>query len=315
MANNPRYIIFNHVTGRIEQTETAPNFGDPNTDVQNSASVAYSGSTTGASSVSSGSIAARTPSVLGNPAAAAMAAAQANLTPQQAAQVSQCFGSIGQMGQLPSALGAMHAHAQNVIDNGTRIFDAIDTWFKPNEVGTPGRCQSVGDYIGSVQGRFNNPLTSITSGLGQIANVLVGVPLALITGVVTAANSLITAIATGVATVIGSAISAVCSVVSGFFDAVGTSVREVFDKVGSAVKEVFDGITAEINNVSAALSRMTNNPLRVVAPNVNNCLRTVLQQSNPDAAGPDFSQLNLVDVNNLGINPAGWIQFGAARPS
>lgn len=315
MASNPRYIIFNYVTGKIEQTDTAPNFGDPNTDVQNAASVAYSGSTAGATSLSSGSIAAVTPSVLGAPAAAAISAAQANLTPQQAAQVSQCFGSIGQMGQLPSALSAMRAHAQNVIDNGTRIFDAIDTWFKPSDVGSPGRCQSLGDYIGSVQGRFNNTLSGITSGLGAISNILVGLPLALITGVVTAANSLITAIATGVATVIGTAIGAVCSVVNGFFEAVGTSVREVFDKVGGAVKEVFDGITAEINNVSAALNRMTNNPLRIVAPNVNNCLRSVLQQANPQAAGPDFSQLNLVDVNNFGINPPSWIQFGGARSS
>jgi len=315
MASNPRYIIFNYVTGKIEQTDTAPVFGDPNTGVQNSASVAYSGSTAGASSVSSGSIAGRTPSVLGDPAAAAMAAAEANLTPQQAAQVSQCFGSIGQIGQLPSALSAMHSHAQNVIDNGTRIFDAIDTWFKPNQVGTPGRCQDCAEFIGSVQGKFNDTLNSITSGLGAITNVLIGVPLALINTVTSAATGLIAAIATGVSSVIGGAINAVCSAVSGFFDAVGSAARAVFDTVGSAVKQVFDGISAEINNVAAALNRMTNNALRIVAPNINNCLKSILQQANPQADGPDFSQLNLVDVNNLGVNPPSWIQFGGARPS
>lgn len=280
-ANIPRFIVFNYVTSKIEQSENSPNFGDPNRDLQSAALNAYTGSAAGSSSLSSGtSTPGPTAATLGQPAAQAIAAAEANLTPEVAQQVQQAFGSIGQIGQVPAMLGTMSAHANNVLDNATRVFDTLDTVVRPEEAGSPNRCVSLGDFIGSIQGSFNSAISGITNGLNQITSALLSVPTAIINSVVSAANALTAAITSGITSAINSAISAVTSVTNGFFNSVGSSVTSLFNSVGSAVSSVFAGITAEVNNLSAALNRVLNNPFQLVSPNVSPCLRQVFAGAN-----------------------------------
>lgn len=310
-TRQPKFIVFNYVTSKIEQKDIAPKFGDPNEGVQAAAMMAYEGSTVGGTSLSSGSITlGPTPASLGDPAAVAMAAAQANLTPQASQTVAAAFGSIGQIGQMRGMIGSMHDHAMNIVDNGTRIFDSIDTVFKPNEVGSPGRCSSISDFIGSVQGKFNETIGGITGGLSKIANALISVPLGIINGFISAATALTTAILSGITAVIDAALGAVKAVTDTLFSAVGGAVKAVFDGVGSAISKVTDAISNEISNVKAALDRVANNVLRLVVPNCNPCIRQVLQDANPEAAGIDLRTIRNLDIEELSAAQRSQIVIG-----
>lgn len=277
----PSFVVFNFVTSKIEQSETAPNFGDPNSALQAQASTAY-GSSSGSSSLGAAAPAGPTPATLGEPAAQAIAAAQVNLSAEQAQEVAAAFGSIGQVGQVPSMLTSMHSHATNVLDNSTRVFDALDTVVRPEEAGNPNRCLGLTDFIGSIQGKFNGAITGITSGLTAITNALVSIPMTLINGVVSAAKALTAAIASGISSAINSAISAVNTATSGFFTSAGSTVTGLFNSVGGSVQTVAAGIAGEIRNLSTVMNSMINNPFRLVSPNVSPCIRNVLSQSNSD---------------------------------
>ena len=277
----PTFIVFNYVTSKIEQSETAPNFGDPNSALQAQASAAY-GSTSGASSLGAAAPAGPTPATLGDPAAEAIAAAQRNLSPEQAQQVTAAFGSIGQVGQVPNMISTMHGHATNVLNNSTRVFDALDTVVRPEEASSANRCLSLTDVIGSIQGKFNSAISGVTAGLTRITNALISIPLTVINGVVAAARALTAAIASGISTAINAAIGAANSATGNFFTSAGSTVTGLFNGVGSAVTGVISGISNEIKNLATVMNSMINNPFRLVTPNVSPCLRSVFANSNSD---------------------------------
>jgi phage-related protein len=277
----PKFIVFNYVTSKIEQSENEPEFGDPNAGVQTSALAAY-GNSAGGQALSSGVVAGPTPATLGNPAAAALAQAKALLAPELAGTVEQALGSLGQLGQLPAAMGQMKAQASRVLDNATQVFDAIDTIFRPEEAGQPNRCQSIGDFIGSVQGTLNSAIEAATSGLNAITNALISVPMALINSVVDTINGLVSAITSQISSAINTAVAAVTDQINSFFDSVGSQLKSLFDGVGKQITQIQDAINREINNLNAAINQLLNNPFRLVLPNVSPCLQSILGTANVD---------------------------------
>lgn len=276
----PQFVVFNYVTNRIEQVEEPPQFGDPNQALQAEAMAAYGGSSAGGVSLSSAVMEGPTAATLGNPAAAAIAAA-ASLPAELASSVTAAFGSIGAIGGVPAMISNMSSHATNVLGNAAKVFDAIDTVFSPELAGSPLRCASLGDFIGSIQGRFNDAIGGVTKGLGQIANSLLSVPLSIIGGFVSVTNQLISAITGGITSAINLAIGAVTGVVNSVLGAVGSVAKGIFDAVGSAVNQVSSAISAEIANVTSALSRMASNAFRLVVPNVSPCVKEIFGKSNP----------------------------------
>lgn len=277
-----KFIVFNYVTSKAEQSEVAPNYGDPNAQVQAEASQAYSGSTSGATTLSAAAPATPTVSVLADPSAQLVAVAQANVavSSEQLAQIQQSLSGLDAVGQLPATLSNMSAHATNVLENGTRVFEAIDLTFQPDQAGNPNRCSSLGDFIGSVQGAYNNTLKSVTGSLNQITNALVAIPRALIGTFTATVTGLITAIQTGAQQLIDGAISALSGASSALFGGLGSQIQNLIGEAGAAITQVQKAIQAEIDKVSAALSDVANNLFRLVVPNVNPCLKNVLDVSN-----------------------------------
>jgi hypothetical protein len=277
-----KFIVFNYVTSRAEQSETAPSYGDPNSQVQAEATQSYAGTTSGATTLSSAAPAGPTVSVLADPAARLMSVAQGSVIvgTEQLTQKQQSLGGLDMVGQLPATLSSMNAHATNVLENGTRVFEAIDLTFQPDQAGTPGRCSSVGDFIGSVQGVYNNTLKAVTGSLNQITNALVAIPTAVITAFTATVTGLITAIQSGVQSVIDTATQALTGVSNQLFSGLGTQMQGLIRQAGDTIKQVQQAIQSEIDKVSAAISDVANNLFRLAVPNVNPCLRNVLSLSN-----------------------------------
>ena len=277
-----KFIVFNYVTSSVEESEIPPNYGDPNSQVQADLSQAYTGSTSGGTSLSAA--AADTPTVaqLADPSAQLVAAAQASLSisTEQLTQIQQSVSSLDLVGAIPSTISSMSSHANNILENGTSIFRAIDLTFKPSEAGSASRCDTLTGFIGSVQGAFNSTLQSVTSTLGSITSALVSIPGAIISGFTSAITGVLAAIKTGAQQLINSAIQVLSSAGSQLFGGLGSDVQGLIQGAGKAISGVQEAIQAEIDNVAAALSNVTNNLFRLTVPNVNPCLRTILSDSN-----------------------------------
>ena len=278
----PKFLVFNYVTSTMEESEVAPNYGDPNTAVQAALTQAYAGSSVGGASLSAAVSAAPTVASLANPSAEVMAAAQNSLSidPTQLAQIESSLNSLQAVGQIPSTITNMSAHANNVMENGASIFRALDLTFKPNEAGSPDRCTSLTGFIGSVQGAYNGILNGVTSTLGSITNALVSIPRQIIgefTGTVT---TLLGAIQTGAQQLINSTIGLLGKASEALFGGLGSAVTGLIKGVGAAITGVASAIKAEIDGVAGALARVTNNAFRLVVPSVNPCLKDVMSKSN-----------------------------------
>lgn len=276
----PQYTVTNYVTNQVLQTTTPPNYGDPNASIQKEVNTAYN-----TPPASSGSVSAPSVSTVATPAAVVISAAQSSpgVSPQQVQQLTTALGGLNQVGQVPIMLSDMINHAKTVLDQPTRVFDAIDLTFRPDEAGTVGRCQSLSGFIGSIQGIYNGTLNAITSGLNTITSALVAVPTAIIAGFTAATTALLTAITSGVQQAISTAISAVTSVSNSLLGALGETVQGIVSTVGTAVSGVSSAIQAEIQNVSQAINSLLNNPFRLIVPSVNPCVAGIYKSSNPSA--------------------------------
>jgi hypothetical protein len=294
-----KFIVFNYVTSRVQQSDVAPNYGDPNTRVQTDLSSAYGGGV--GNTLSAAAPSGPTIHMLADPAAQVVSVAQASVAvgTQQLQQIQQTLAGLDLVGQIPATISNMQAHANNVLENGTRIFDAIDITFQPDQAGNPNRCSSLSDFIGSVQGAYNQILQGVTSTLNQINAALVAVPMAIIGAFNTAVTQLISAIQTGVQTVIDGAISALSTVSDQLFGNLGSQVQQLIASAGETISQVQQAIQAEIDRVSAAISEVANNLFRLVVPNVNPCLRNVLNTSNSDSFElPPLTQ-NQIELRRL----------------
>lgn len=325
MAEEQKFIVFNYVTSSVEQTDQAPQFGDPNAQLQAEVSSAYTGSVLGAVSLSAATPATPAVATLADPAAELVRVAQSStvVSPAQIEQIQQYMGSLDAVGQLPSMITNMSSHANFVLENGTRVFGAIDRVFQPNQTGAPDRCATLTDFIGSVQGTYNDTLRSVTGGLNQITSALVAIPLTVITGFTTVVAGLITAIQTGVQTAINASITALNTVTTQLFGGLGAAVSGLISEVGGSITRVQQAIQGEIDRVAGALAEVTNNAFRLVVPNVNPCLRSVLNTSNssnfelpPNLTSPDqtiavptatAARSTRPDAIPRWESPSGWI--------
>ncbi len=285
----PKFLVFNYVTSCMEESEIAPNYGDPNTAIQSALTQAYAGSAVSGASLSAAVVNA-TPTVasLADPAAQVMAAAQSSLSidPTQLAQIESSLNSLQAVGQIPSTIANMSAHANNVMENGASIFRALDLTFKPTEAGSPDRCPSLSGFIGSVQGAYNGVLQGVTSTLGSITNALVAIPRQIIGAFTGAVTALLGAIQSGAQQLINGAISALSTASSALFGGLGSAVTGLIQGVGAAITGVASAIKAEIDGVAGALSRVANNAFRLVVPNVNPCLKDIMSKSNSASFEP-----------------------------
>ena len=288
MSDQPqqKFIVFNYVTNQVLETDQPPNFGDPNAGLQAQVMNAYGSASSAAQSLgASASVVTATPATLGEPAAAAMAAAQASavVTPETMAAIQTSMGSFAALGQVPTMISSMSNHATNVLDNATKVFDGINTEFQPEQVGSANRCNSIGEFIGSIQGVYNSSLGGIASGLSLLGNALIGVPLLIVGGFVAAVTALTTAITSGIVGAINAAVTAVTEATTAVTGAIGTTVAGALNTVATSVTSVLSGIQKEISNVASVLNAALLNPFRLVVPNVNPCLTSVLKSANPSA--------------------------------
>jgi hypothetical protein len=279
-----RFVVFNDVTQAVEETDQDPSMGDPNASLQATVLSAYSGSATSTLSAS-GTSNLPTPSVIGNPAAQVLTSVESAgtlVSTELKAQLLAVMGPMAAMGQVPGMIGQMASNAQMVLNNTTKVFEGINNIFQPEQAGTTGRCASLGDFLGSLQGRFNGALNSITSGLSTIANALVSVPLTILNGFASAANAVVSAIASGVSQVINTALGALTSVANAVVGGLGKLAQAALNQVGALTAQVLSGLRAEAANLLGAVNSLLNNPFKLVVPQVNPCMKDILD-SNPQS--------------------------------
>lgn len=280
-----RFVVFNDVTQAVEETEQDPSMGDPNASLQATVLSAYGGSAGSSLSAASPTNGVPTPSSIGDPAAIASAAiaSAGNAIPTAIrATAMAALAPMAAMGQMKEMVGQMGANAQMVLNNTTKVFEGINNIFQPEQAGTTGRCASLGDFLGSLQGRFNAALTSITSGLSTIANALISVPLTILNGFATAANAVLGAIASGVSSVINTALGALTTVANAVVGGLGKLAQAALDQVGALTTQVLGGLRAEAASLLGAVRSLSNNPFKLVVPRVNICMKDILE-SNPQS--------------------------------
>jgi hypothetical protein len=281
-----RFVVFNDVTQAVEESDQDPSLGDPNAGIQAAVMSAYSGGTGSSLSAASTTADVPTPAVLGAPAAEVFAAVQSagtQISNELRAQLLLTMGPLAAIGQIPGMIGQMASNARMVLNNTTRVFEGINRIFQPEQEGTTGRCASLGDFLGSLQGRFNGALNSITSGLSTIANALISVPLSVLNGFAAAANAVVSAIASGVSQVINTALNTLTSVANTVVGALGKVASAALNQVGALATQVLNGLRAEADNLLGALRSLTLSPFKLVVPQVNICMKDILQ-SNPASA-------------------------------
>lgn len=278
-----RFVVFNDVTSAVEETDQDPNFGDPNASLQSQVTSAYSGGVGGSLSAASTTNDAPTPSVIGDPAAQVMTAVNAagdQVSAELRAQLMAAMGPMAALGGVPGMIGQMAANAQTVLNQTTKVFAGINNIFQPEQAGTPGRCASLGDFLGSLQGKFNSALQGITSGLGTIASALVSIPASVLNGFAAAANGVITALTSGVSQAINTAIQGLTVAATAVTTGLGKVGSAALNAVAGAVSSVTAGLRAEAENLTSALNSLVNNPFKIVVPRVNICMQNILE-SNP----------------------------------
>jgi hypothetical protein len=281
----PRYVVYNYVTNRAIRSETAPDYGDPNSAVQAQVSNAYTGGMAGTSLSAASATPNTTPSTLAGPAADAIATAnEADLPPEQIAQITASLGGLGQIGGIPGMLNSMTSHANTILAAPTKILGAINEVFKPEEEGSPDRCNKLGGFIGSLQGIYNSTLGAITTGLNAFTNLLVAVPTAIIGAFTAATTALISAISSGVSGLINLAIKGLDTATGGFFTALGAAGTSLVKSIAGGVSLVASAIQGEIKNVADALGKILTSPFRLMVPNVNPCIKKILADANPASA-------------------------------
>jgi hypothetical protein len=281
----PKYVVFNYVTNRAIRSETAPNYGDPNAAVQAQVSNAYTGGIGGTSLSAASTTPSTPPSALADQSAQAVAVAnEADLSPEQIAQITASMGGLDQMGGIPSMLTSMTGHANTVLNAPTKILGAINEVFKPEEEGSPDRCNKLGGFIGSIQGIYNGTLGAITTGLNAFTNLLVAVPAAIIGAFTAATTALISAISSGVTGLINVAIKGLDAASGGLFSKLGAVGTSLVKSIAGGVSLVASAIQNEIKNVADALSKILTSPFRLMVPNVNPCIKKILEDANPASA-------------------------------
>lgn len=294
-----RFVVFNDVTGGVEETDQDPGFGDPNQSLQNQVMGAYSGGVgTSLSAAAATTEGQPTPAMLGDPTAQVLQAAQDNpaVTPDQLRAIQQSLLPLAGLGGVPGMIGQMATNANLVLNNTVKVFAGIDNVFQPEQAGTPGRCASLGDYIGSLQGRYNSGVQGVLDNLTAFTTALVSVPMSLINSFGAAANALLTAIGTGVNSVINSAIQGLSAATSSVLGPLGKAGTAALTAINTGVAAVTAGLRAEATNLSNALNSLLNNPFKMVVPTVNACMKTIFE-NNPEtqsqntgvAAVPVFS--------------------------
>lgn len=314
----PRYVVFNYVTNRVIRSETAPNYGDPNSAVQAQVSNAYTGGVAGTSLGAAATTPSTTPSTLAEPASQVVAVANAAaLPPEQIAQITASLGGLAQMGGIPNMLSGMAGHATAVLNAPTKVFDAINQTFKPEEEGSPNRCNSLSGFIGSIQGIYNSTLGAITTGLNAFTNLLVGVPVAIIGAFSAVTTALISAISSGVTGLINAAISGLNTVTGGLFSALGAAGSSLVKSISAGVSMVTSAIQSEISNVANAMNKILSSPFRLMVPNVNPCIKKILEDANPASVisptSPEAAAAQTFPgADNLSFRDRLFVQYGIA---
>lgn len=206
-------------------------------------------------------------------------AAAAQLGGGLAQQVAAATGPFGVIGACTNVAGAVSKQIAFLYSNPAAM-DAIQTTYKPNDAASSTRCQSLGDYIGSAQGKFTDSLQSITGGIGKLVGGLLSIPSAILGAVAASANALLAAITGGISSVIDSALTAVTTTVNALVGAIGAPLMAVANTVGKLISGVAAGIAKEINNVKNAISSAFSGGSKpVLIPNTDPCLKAAADQN------------------------------------
>ena len=306
------YLVYNDITGEIVETPNPPNFRNPNAALQKQCRDAYNGpsagSSVGAASANSG---APTPAQLGDPATACTVAASTGLDAATQERVNQALGPMPGLGGVPSMLSSMEDHANMVLNRSVEVMRSIDRTFQPDDVNSPIRCAEIRDFIGSIQGKYNDTLSQITRGLNNITNALVSVPMAVLGAFSAATSALVKAITSGVSTVINAAIKVVGLATNAVLGGVSKAIQGVFNGIGGAVSKITAGITAEKNNVLDALNKANQDPFRLAVPNTNRCLANAVVKAPENNVNPTSTttpadtgtNTNSTTASNPVVNP------------
>lgn len=210
---------------------------------------------------------------------AAQAAAANNPDAQQALQ--QSLGPVQNVGLIGGFGALLASHRDRIVDDGTRIFRAINDFFQPGRAQDPSRCATVGDYIGTIQGRYNDTLGSITSAIGQFVGALVSIPARIIGAITSAISGLIGAVVGGISAVVQVAAGVVRSAVGVLTGAI-SGVSSLLGTIGAGISQVTGAVARETQNITTALTSGFASGFSRSVSGVNPCVAAA-QQGSPVA--------------------------------
>lgn len=210
---------------------------------------------------------------------AAQAAAANNPDAQRAVQ--QSLGPLQAVGQIGGFGTLLASHRDRIVDDGTRIFRAINDFFQPGRAQDPSRCATVGDYIGTIQGRYNDTLGSITSAIGQFVGALVSIPARIIGAITSAISGLIGAVVGGISSVVQAAAGVVSSAVGVLTGAI-SGVSSLLGTIGAGISQVTGAVARETQNITTALTSGFASGFSRSVSGVNPCVAAA-QQGSPVA--------------------------------
>jgi hypothetical protein len=188
--------------------------------------------------------------------------------------VDQTLGGAGGIGALASFgdFGKiLAAHRDRIVSDGTRIFRAINEFFQPGRSQEPSRCATVGDFIGTVQGRYNSTLSSITGALGELVGAIVSIPARIIGAFTSAVSGLIGAVVAGIRAPIQLAVGALRGAVGLLTGAIGAA-NGLISQIGAGISQVTGAVSREAQNITTALTSGFSRGFSRSVSGVNPCV-------------------------------------------
>jgi hypothetical protein len=196
--------------------------------------------------------------------------------PEAQRVVQQSLGPLQTLSQFGSFGRLLATHLDNIINDGTRIFRAINNFFQPGRAQEPSRCATVGDYIGTIQGRYNSTLGSIASSIGQVVGAIVSIPARIIGALTSAISGLIGAIVGGVSAVVQLAAGVVRSAVGVVTGALG-AVSSLLGTIGAGISQVTSAVARETQNITTAVTSGFASGFSRSVSGVNPCVASAQQ--------------------------------------
>lgn len=189
-----------------------------------------------------------------------------------------------------AAASAAIAHHDFVTSNASLVTRSLNATVQPDKVNSPNRCSSIGDYLGSLQGKFTSTLSSLFSNLTSFVKGILSVPQQIFSAVNSAIGAVVGAITSGIKSVVGFAVAGLKTAFGAVKTALGP-ISNLAGKVSSGISSLASGIASEATKIKSAISTFISNTFNITLPNASPCLKDAISNNS-----------NATQVKSIGLD-------------